>query len=347
MVLRSLPNPVQALRLRSLQRSVRHLHGPLTVATARLEAVVLCVVKDGECLVDAFIEHYLQLGFKHIFFLDNGSTDSTREIIAARQQTTLLTSSEPFSYYYILFKDYLIQTFGLGKWCVLADIDEFIYQPESTPLEIILAYLNERNYDTACIQMLDMFAKAPLSLGAAHLPKNKQKKWTLSQLASTFCHYDLKDIERRKYVRWFGSRIHPAHRFFFGGIRKTVFNRDCFLTKEVMFFAQKNTRLASSHLLSSHLLKGSNLADFSLAFLHYKFTEDFYTSTKEAVAAENHWRNSCEYKAYLDVLTATNRQTGLTLHQPSSQKLKRFDDLASAEFVFSSDEFATFLSRVA
>ena len=112
MLLRPLRFPVNELRLFSLKRSVQHLHGPLEVATQSTEAVVLCVVKDGENLVQAFIEHYLQLGCKHLFFLDNGSTDSTCTIIKSYEKTTLVTSSKPFSRYYVLFKNYLIQAFG-------------------------------------------------------------------------------------------------------------------------------------------------------------------------------------------------------------------------------------------
>ncbi|MEL6554551.1 MAG: glycosyltransferase family 2 protein [Cyanobacteria bacterium J06621_11] len=325
------------------------------MTSTNLEAVVLCVVKDGESLVQAFIEHYLQLGFKHIFFLDNSSTDRTREIIADHQQTTLVLSSKPFSRYYILFKNYLIQTFGLGKWCVVADIDEFLYLPERISLKKILTYLNDHAYDTVCIQMLDMFSKAALplqkSITEEKLEKEQEnryiptRRWTLSQLAATFCYYDIKDIDHKKYIRWFQSRIHPAHRFLYGGIRKTVFHRDCFLTKEAMFFGRKHTRFVSSHLLKQSPLKRSRLADVSFAFLHYKFIEGFYASTLKAVIAENHWRNSSEYKAYFKVLATTDNQIGLALYQPSSQKLREFDDLVQAGFVFASDEFITFLEE--
>ncbi len=361
MLLRTLRFPVNELRLFSLKRSVQHLHGPLEVATQSTEAVVLCVVKDGENLVQAFIEHYLQLGCKHLFFLDNGSTDSTCTIIKSYEKTTLVTSSKPFSRYYVLFKNYLIQAFGKGKWCIVADIDEFLQLPRNTRLEKILTYLNDRAYDAVCIQMLDMFSKAglPLSAPTTELSsnpdkENKQaanKRWTLKQLQSVFCYYDLKDLDRRQYVRRFQSRVHPAHRFLYGGIRKTVFDCDCFLTKEALFFGHKSTRLVSSHLLNR-----STLADFSCAFLHYKFTDDFYASALKAVAAENHWRNSSEYKAYLKVLTATDSKTDprtelktdskteLTLYQPSSQRLEHIDDLNQAGFLFSSDEFTMFLS---
>ena len=60
--------PTNTLRLFFLTFSVQHIHGPVNYSCNRNEAVVLCVVKNGESLVEAFIEHYLQVGFKHIFF---------------------------------------------------------------------------------------------------------------------------------------------------------------------------------------------------------------------------------------------------------------------------------------
>ncbi|MEN8443715.1 MAG: glycosyltransferase family 2 protein [Cyanobacteria bacterium J06555_13] len=334
--------PISELRLYFLKFSVQHLHGPATITVGDNEAIALCVIKDGESLVKAFIDHYLQLGFKHIVFLDNGSIDSTPDIIKSHPHTTLVACSKPFSQYYVIFKNYLIQTFGQGKWCVIADVDEFLAFPGHRSLKDILEYLDRGQYNTVCIQMLDLFSRQGLPLPAQkEEPKQAPKQnWTLENLQSVFCHYDLNNLDRRRYVRRFQPKIHPAHRFLYGGIRKTVFGRSCFLTKEAMFLADHSTRLRTSHLLIR-----SRPADFSAVFFHYKFTEDFYTSTAKAVKAENHWRNSAEYKAYWAVLQANNQQTKLVLYQPSSYKLNKVDDLIEQAFLFVSTEFAEFLRQ--
>jgi hypothetical protein len=336
--------PADKLRLFFLNFSVKHIHGPVSASVSQQEAIVLCVVKDGESLVAAFIEHYLQLGFKHIFFLDNGSTDQTVNIITAYQQTTLLSSDKPFRSYYVIFKNFLIQKFGYGHWCVLADIDEFLYWPLNKSLAEVLAYLNTNRYDSLCVQMLDMFSQAGIKLDAVETSKNSSA-WTLDNLKSTFCYYDLSNLDRRPYVRRFQPKTHLKLKFLYGGIRKTVFDRDCFLTKEAMFFAHKKT-----YLKSSHLLKSSKIADFSALFLHYKFIDNFYLSTIKAVELQNHWRQSEEYKAYLATLEeqALNSQTEFALIQPSSLRLedieKSIDNLIESDFLFVSDEFRNFLN---
>lgn len=330
--------PEQRRRLAALSSKIEHNHGLMHIALKPDEAVVLCVVKNGESLVRAFIEHYLQLGFRHLFFLDNGSTDATVEIIKSYKQTTVVSSSQPFAEYYVTFKNFLIQTFGKDKWCLVADIDEFLHFPLGKRLCDVLTYLNQRRYSAVAVQMLDMFSKEGIALG------DRRSIWTLDWLKSAFCYYDLSDIDRRKYVRRFQPQVHIGLSFLYGGIRKTVFGRDCFLTKEALFYANGSTRLKSSHLL-----KQSRIADFSAVFLHYKFIEDFYISTVEAVKQENHWRNSHEYKAYLAVLTASaqtkkQEESTFSLLQPSSLVLKNIDDLIDSEFLFVSDEFRTLCS---
>ena len=112
-----------------------------------------------------------------------------------------------------------------------------------------------------------------------------------------------------------------------------------------MFWVHKKT-----YLKSSHLLKTSKIADFSALFLHYKFTDNFYSSTIKAVESENHWRHSEEYKAYLAVLKkeAFNNHTDLVLFQPSSLTLTKIEQeintLIDSNFLFVSDEFYEFFN---
>ncbi|MEM6452145.1 MAG: glycosyltransferase family 2 protein [Cyanobacteria bacterium P01_D01_bin.105] len=325
----------EGYRLSSLADSVQHIHGAETVATANTEAIVLCVVRDGESLAEAFIEHYLSLGFKHLFFLDNGSTDRTIEIISRYEQTTLISSQLPFSDYYITFKNFLIQRFGQGKWCVIADIDELLYFPLNQRLEDVLRYLNLNHYSAVTIQMLDLFSKEGIPLAS------QAKTWSLDQLKQTFCFYDLNNLSKQRPRHSFQSSPPEGLYHLYGGIRKTLFKQNCFLSKEALFYASKHTKLESSHQL-----KRSQVADFSALFLHYKFTDNFYRLTLNAVKEENHWRNSKEYKAYLSVLEQQST-ADFSLWQPSSLSLEidNRDVLITQGFLFASKNFSTYAAK--
>ncbi|MBE9060907.1 glycosyltransferase family 2 protein [cf. Phormidesmis sp. LEGE 11477] len=326
----SILSPQSALRLLSLQLLARREHGPQRIATCAQSAVVLCVVKDGESLVQAFIDHYLALGFNHIFFLDNGSTDRTVEIIKSNPKTTVFSSLKPFRKHFVVFKNFLIKTCGRGHWCVVADIDEFLQFPLGKSLADVLSYLNRHRYDAVCIQMLDMFSKAGIPLS------EQQNVWPLESLRSTFRYYNIGDMKQERYVRRFQPDIYPRLKLLYGGIRKIIFGRNCFLTKEAMFFAHPGTRLKSSHMLNY-----ARRADFSAIYLHYKFVEDFYAKALAAVAAENHWRDSAEYKAYLTVLkeAVSNQQTVLSLWRSHTHELQSIDELIEADFLVVSERF--------
>ena len=96
------------LREHAVALSVQHLHRPKSVHLAPDEAVVTCVVKNGEFSAEQFIRHYTQMGFRHIFFLDNGSTDRTISI--ATKHERMSASADP------LFRSRPIRVYLSDTW---------------------------------------------------------------------------------------------------------------------------------------------------------------------------------------------------------------------------------------
>src|SRR5215217_7180366 len=156
-----------------LHFNTEHLHGPEEVPYAEDELVVVCLVRDGRPFVKSFVEHYFALGVKHLFFLDNGSTDGTVEALKTYDNTTVLRTELPYKNpkgglggTETLFKQYLIGRFGKkDRWCLYADIDELFDYPYSdvVGLDSFLGYLTQKSYTAVAAQMLDMFPEEPLS----------------------------------------------------------------------------------------------------------------------------------------------------------------------------------------
>src|SRR5829696_3736191 len=164
--------------VRVVHPSVEHLHGPEEVAYEADELVVVCLVRDGQPYVKSFVEHYLSLGVKHIFFLDNGSTDGTIEALKGYDNVTVLRTGLPFKRYETSVRQYLVERFGKkGRWCLYADIDELFDYPysEVVGLGSLLRYLNSNSYTAVVAQMLDMFPEEPLS-GSASSPDEPLKQ---------------------------------------------------------------------------------------------------------------------------------------------------------------------------
>ena len=114
-----------------LHFNLEHLHGPEEVTYEADELVVVCPVRDGRPYVKSFVEHYASMGAKHLFFLDNGSTDGTVEALKGYDNVTVLRSTLPFKRYKWSMKQYLMERFGRGRWCLCVDIDELFDYPYS------------------------------------------------------------------------------------------------------------------------------------------------------------------------------------------------------------------------
>src|SRR5215208_1542844 len=160
--------------------SIEHLYGPEEVPYEEDELVVVCLLRDGRPYVKSFIEHYTSLGIKHLFFLDNRSTDGTVEALKQYDNVTVLQTTLPFKRYQVSMRQYLIERFGKkGRWCLYADIDELFDYPYSDVVSLgtLLGYLNERSYTAVAAQMLDMFPEEPLSGStSANLPDEPLKQ---------------------------------------------------------------------------------------------------------------------------------------------------------------------------
>src|SRR5260370_20795818 len=81
------------LRELMVPMNVVNLHGLKKIRLQPNEAIVTCVVRNGEFFIERFITHYSKMGFRHLVFLDNGSTDATISIAKRHKNVTIYTST--------------------------------------------------------------------------------------------------------------------------------------------------------------------------------------------------------------------------------------------------------------
>ena len=134
-------------RTEDLESRIKHVHGPEEVAYGPEELVVVCLMRDGRPYLKSFIEHYFSLGVKHIFFLDNGSTDGTIPVARSYENVTVLQTDLPFKDHKFFLKRYVITRFGKGRWVLYVDIDELFDYPYSDVVGLgsFLRYLTENS----------------------------------------------------------------------------------------------------------------------------------------------------------------------------------------------------------
>src|SRR5215210_3104021 len=213
--------------------SIEHLYGPQEVPYEEDELVLVCLVRNSRPYVNSFVEHYTSLGIKHLFFLDNGSTDGTVEALKGYDNVTVLHTGLPFKRYQVSMRQYLIERFGKkGRWCLYVDIDELFDYPYSdvVSLDSFLRYLTSKSYSAVMAHMLDMFPEKPLS-GRAGDPDEPLKE--------VHRFYDLSNIKRRSLIAKPRLLLHynttyenHAMEMFRDGIRQAIFGPGHLLTKQ-------------------------------------------------------------------------------------------------------------------
>src|SRR5919112_692818 len=173
--------------------SIEHLYGAEEVPYAEDELVLLCLLRDGRPYLKSFLEHHFSMGVKHMFFLDNGSTDGTVEALKQYENVTVLYTELPFERYELSVRQYLVERFcKKGRWCLYADMDELFDYPYSdvVSLSSLLRYLNERSYTAVVAQMLDMFPEKPLS----DVSSDEDER-----LKEVYRFYDISNVRQQNY----------------------------------------------------------------------------------------------------------------------------------------------------
>src|SRR5215216_4045813 len=320
-----------------LHSSIDHLHGPEEVPYGEDELVVVCLVRDGRPYVKSFVEHYRSLGAKHLFFLDNNSTDGTVEALQNYDNTTVLRSKLPYKGYRLAFKRFLIGRFGKkDRWCLYADIDELFDYPYSdvVGLNSFLGYLSSNSYTAVAAQMLDMFPEEPLSGREGNLQDEP--------LMERYRFYDISNITSTSIKERLRLRNNTLEsddiEFFSGGIRGAIFGARPHLTKHPLVFLDGRVKpMEGLSLDSDHWVANANIADISCVLLHYKFLDGyFHKQAVRAVQEENYWNDSADYKRYLQVL---DKNPALQMKRESARELRNVNDLVENGFLVVSEEY--------
>src|SRR5215218_7766486 len=310
--------------------SIKHLYGPEEVPYAEDELILVCLLRDGRPYLKSFMEHYTSMGVKHLFFLDNGSTDGTVEALKEYENVTVLQTGLPFKNYELSMRQYLVERFcQKGRWCLYADIDELFDYPYSdvVSLSSLLRYLNERSYTAVVAQMLDMFPEEPLSERAGNPDEPLKHRHRF---------YDISNIQTKGIKEHGRNNTYESDdiEYFLGGIRSTLFGTKAYLTRFALTFSDGKVKPFAG---SGHRVDNARVADLTCVYLHYKFLDEhFHKKVAQAVREENYPYDSRQYKKYLQVL---ENSPSLQLKQESARELRSVNELVENQFLVVSEEY--------
>jgi len=241
-----------------------------TVPSIPGEIRLFAKIKNEANRIGFFLKYYRALGVNRFFFIDNGSSDGSTELLQDEPEVHLFSTAEPL-HLHPVWLNHLLGKFGLGHWCMVVDLDELFVVPLMEPgnLRLLIGYLERHSFNAVEARLLDMYSDRPL-------------RDTMLDPGE----------DPRRLCRFFDPVDSESPHF--GGVRKRVFGASPYLMK-VPFFLFQRPMVAG---VGMHNLTPHQPADVMATLLHFKFLSDFGARVKQAVLGEHYFESSAEYKLY-------------------------------------------------
>ncbi len=271
-----------------------------TRGMAKDAILLLCTLRNERIRLPFFLRYYRDLGITHFLFVDNDSSDGSREYLAEQPDASVWTTKAGYkaSHFGVDWLAHLQRRYCDGHWCLTVDVDEFFVYPfcETRPMRALTDWLDSCEVRSLSAMMLDMYPRGPIT---AQPYQEGQNPFEIAQ--------------------WFDSGNYTIHRntamgnlWIQGGPRARTF----FADQPKLAPALNKVPLVKWHrsyayVSSTHMLlpRGLNLVyderggeKASGCLLHAKFLDTFAVKATEEMARGQHYAASAEYKAYHDKL---------------------------------------------
>lgn len=288
---------------------------PLEKVTALLahDLVVVAAMRNEMIMLPHFLAHYRKLGVRSFIIIDNCSDDGSREYLY-KQDDVLLYSSDTeyrYSHYGVVWQQAVLANHCIGKWVLLADADELLVYPghEQRPLADVVRELDEQNYDSSAVLMVDMYPFGSLDdadfetsdpfASANWFDRNALRNWALS---------------RGRYSNSVNYTSALRHRLMPDAEPHGFTSQKYCLLKYAPWF-----RLCEG----LHDIGEITPSPTPLWFAHFKYHAGFKEKVETEVRRKQHFNDAVEYRKYLDLLAESSGTLGL------EELSQRYEDSSS------------------
>jgi hypothetical protein len=107
-----------------------------------INLALIAMFKNEAHIMKEWIEHYIKEGVEKFYMIDNGSTDNYMTIIAPyiKKKYVIVIKDRKRYAQMELYNKYFLNIAKKTKWCIVCDLDEFIYSRNG--YNRIIDYLN-------------------------------------------------------------------------------------------------------------------------------------------------------------------------------------------------------------
>ena len=276
--------------------------------TDPMRPLIVSVVRNEEPRLGDFLEHYRELGAGHFLFIDNGSDDGTRELLAGQTDVDLYAADAPFDaaakHGWVTR---LVQDYG-DRWYLLADADEHAVFHGASDLRSLAHAAQRVGRRRVRGVLLDMYSDKPVA--AAHRQPGQS-------LLDAYPFFDPDGYVEKREAALTTRTGGPRHRAL------SSLDPDFApqLTKYPLFRLAPDETLVSPHYIHPPM---AGEDPCWIALLHFKFDGDSPARIADAVERGQYWRGSYEYRIYQEAL---RRFPGFTFMADHSRRFSRTADL--------------------
>lgn len=261
-------------------------------AFAEAPMLVVAVARNERLLMPHFLQHYRQLGARHFVLVDNLSDDGTRAYLQAQPDVLLYSADTEYrhSHYGVAWQQAVLGAHALGKWVVLADIDEFLVYPDCEHLGLSewLAQRDAEGAEAVSTLMVDMYPAGEL----AEADFSRHPPFEVAR------HFDPQPL-----LPWrVGSGCFSNSGTWLSGLRHRLIPDSApnFYTAQKVAVLRYQPWVRLSEGL--HYVSNRRLAAAPACFAHFKYHAGFREKVLQEVARGQHFNGAEEYRKYLAML---------------------------------------------
>lgn len=162
------------LRIERKRRRVRAMRKrreltPVADRTAQIspeDILIFSTLRNERPRLKFFLDYYRGMGVNHFFFVDNDSTDGSREYLADQPDASVWTTKASYkrSKFGVDWLNGLKMRYAHGHWVLVVDVDEILIYPfcDTRNLRALTDWLDASNVKSFGTMLLDMYPKGKI-----------------------------------------------------------------------------------------------------------------------------------------------------------------------------------------
>jgi hypothetical protein len=296
---------------RDVFRSISVVDGAIRPA-----ALTVCmIVRDEMYYLPAFLAHHRRLGVQQFLLLDDGSSDETRDYLAAQSDCVVLVSDIGFGDPGVLasfpngqmrratggvwLKHFISQYFVQDGFVLYLDADEFLLLPPGcASLQEFAISLRASNINSVAASLVELYPESfEVMISASNCRPD-----SLDEILGHCNYYDARPlIAHDRFRAGLREVSHSAATRLFkaASIRPPVPKEGSWsaTSKTPLFFKSSSNWLVGSH--KTYLPPDGRVL---LSLLHMKFTFDLYRRVEAAMLGEGGAHRAGKYGMYGELI---------------------------------------------